>query len=57
MAGYTNCTVGVIKGHSALIPIQEIAKSKPSLVKESNRYYIRMRLSTGQPTFIPEMTK
>ncbi len=33
MAGYTNWSIGVIKGHSALIPIQEIAKSKPSLVQ------------------------
>lgn len=54
MAGYTNFSVGIVKGSSVCIPIEMIANNKPSLVRPDSRFYLRMMLNTGQPSFLNE---
>lgn len=52
MAGYTNCTVGIMRTYSALIPFDHIARESASLVKFNDRNWQRLIQSTGQPPFI-----
>jgi len=52
MSGYTNCTIGTIGGHGALIPLRAIAQSKPSLITWNDNNWQRLLQSTGQPPFL-----
>ncbi len=56
MAGYTNCTVGMIRSHSALIPFEKLVNTKPRLVKYNDRNWQRLLQSTGQPPFLNNKT-
>lgn len=52
MAGYTNCSVGIIRNNSALIPFEYILKKSPRLVSFGDRDWQRLIQSTGQPPFL-----
>lgn len=52
MAGYTNCTVGIMRTYSALIPFEQITMEKANLVTYDDRHWQRLLQSTGQPPFI-----
>ena len=54
MAGYTNCSVGMVGGYSAIIPIDHIASTKPHLITWDNPNWQRLLQSTGQPAFLNE---
>jgi 6-phosphofructokinase 1 len=52
MAGFTNFTTGLIKGVSAYIPIECIARSTQSVIEQGDRNWQRLLASTGQPDFL-----
>ncbi len=52
MAGYTDCTVGIMRSYSALIPLTRIVTADQNTVKFNDRNWQRLLQSTGQPPFL-----
>lgn len=50
-AGYTCFTVGTVAGTTVWIPITSVAQTRPRSVDTSSRTFMRLLLSTGQPSF------
>ena len=52
MAGFTNFTCGIVRGVSAYLPIELIAKQKEAVIAKGDRNWMRLVASTGQTTLL-----
>lgn len=52
MAGYTGFTVGMVNGHSVMIPIGLIEKKSPRVLRKHGRTWERVLGITKQPNTV-----
>ena len=52
MAGFPSFTCGIVKGVTAFIPIDSIARSTLAVIPQGDRNWLRLVTSTGQSSLL-----